>query len=227
MTYPGGKAGSGAAHRIINLMPPHARYFEPFAGSAAVARLKLPASSSFLIDLDPAAVDMLRRQPELQPRSFTIIHGDGLAFLECMPFTPADLVYCDPPYVRSTRKSARDLYNCEMTDHHHARLLAWAAASAARVIISGYRSRMYDEALPAWNSEDFKVMTRRGNATETLWWNFPRPTVLHDSRYLGEGFRERERIRRRQKRWRSRLDRMGAAERNALIGIIREMDFVE
>ncbi|MGJ8626091.1 MAG: hypothetical protein ACSHXB_03935 [Sulfitobacter sp.] len=40
MTYPGGKNGGGAYQRIINHMPPHRFYIEPFLGSGAVLRNK-------------------------------------------------------------------------------------------------------------------------------------------------------------------------------------------
>lgn len=251
-TYPGGKAGSGAAHRIINLMPPHDVYIEPFAGSAAVAKLKRPAALNILCDLDAAALEMARAAGKprdgrrgdpianfadvsghitrfsdgvLEPRWISF-QGDGLDFLEHHHFDGCELVYCDPPYMRSTRKSAKDLYNFEWTDHHHTRLLTWAAETKAMVIISGYRHWTYDRALVAqfrWLSEDFQAMTRRGPAVESLWWNFARPTVLHDDRYLGDGFRERERIRRRQSRWVARLQRMDPAERAALQAAIRDL----
>lgn len=251
-TYPGGKAGSGAAHRIINLMPPHDVYIEPFAGSAAVAKLKRPSALNILCDLDAAALELARdagkprseyrgsslavqsdvsgeltRSGEGIPSRWLTFQGDGLDFLEHHHFDGCELVYCDPPYMRETRKSAKDLYNFEWTDHHHSRLLAWAVETPAKVIISGYASVMYREALELilepWNCETFEAMTRRGLATEVLWYNFTRPTVLHDDRYLGDGFRERERIRRRQSRWVARLQRMDPAERAALQAAIRDL----
>lgn len=249
MTYPGGKAGSGAAHRIINLMPVHQVYIEPFAGGGAVARLKRPAALNILSDLDSAALELARdagmpRQPEraapfasdgdvsgriarasdgvLEPRWVSFL-GDGLDFLENNRFDGSELVYCDPPYMRSTRKSAKDLYRFEWADHHHTRLLTWAAATKASVIISGYWSELYarvfsDPQPPRnmWWTENFQAMTRRGQVTETLWWNFERPTVLHDDRFLGDGFRERERIKRKQFRWVQKLKAMEPAERAAL-----------
>lgn len=231
-SYPGGKAGSGAAHRIINLMPPHDVYIEPFAGSAAVAKLKRAATLNILCDLDPAALETARGPQRDKVRHaggerWIFFQGDGLDFLENHHFTGNELVYADPPYMRSTRKSAKDLYNFEWTDHHHSRLLEWAFNTPAKVIISGYESALYSRAFfesTKWRTESFQAMTRRGQATETLWWNFDRPTVLHDPRYLGDGFRERERIRRRQSRWLARLQRMEPAERSAIMAALRELD---
>lgn len=67
MIYPGGK--ERAAARIINLMPPHTVYMEPFAGAGAVYRAKRPAELSILVDLDPQVIERWK-VPEL---------GSGLA----------------------------------------------------------------------------------------------------------------------------------------------------
>ena len=59
MSYPGGKNGSGVHQRIINLIPPHRVYIEGCVGSGAILRTKRPASASYAIDLDPAAIGTL------------------------------------------------------------------------------------------------------------------------------------------------------------------------
>jgi hypothetical protein len=60
MSYPGGKNGSGVYQTLINLMPPHDVYIEPFLGGAAIMRLKRPARLNIGIDLDSAAVETAR-----------------------------------------------------------------------------------------------------------------------------------------------------------------------
>lgn len=60
MGYPGGKSGPGVYHRLINLMPPHQTYIEPFLGGGAVMRLKLPAPYSIGVDLDAAVIRQWR-----------------------------------------------------------------------------------------------------------------------------------------------------------------------
>ena len=45
---------------------------------------------------------------------------------------------------------------------------------------------------------------------------------LHDSRYLGETFRDRQTIQRRQARLRSRIDSMNALERHELLQWMQE-----
>lgn len=55
--YPGGKSGSGVYQRIINLMPPHEVYIEPFLGGGAVLRRKLPAALNIGIDADLGVIE--------------------------------------------------------------------------------------------------------------------------------------------------------------------------
>lgn len=53
MPYPGGKNGSGVYQTIINRMPPHDVYVEPFLGGGAILRLKRSARLNIGVDLDP------------------------------------------------------------------------------------------------------------------------------------------------------------------------------
>ena len=229
MAYPGGKSGSGVYQRIINLMPPHRVYIEPFLGAGAVLRLKKPALLNIGVEIDPAVVsgfagrttdsgDFGRQRQEWRTAP-TIVSGDGIAFLESYKFQGDELVYCDPPYLLATRSSGKR-YKFEMTELEHQRLLRCIRKIKAPVILSGYWSQMYASALKDWNSLAFQAMTRGRLATEWLWFNFPEPTVLHDYRYLGTNFRERERIKRKKNRWTTRLARMPLLERQALLSAI-------
>jgi DNA adenine methylase len=150
-------------------------------------------------------------------------YRDGLEYLENLPphLARGALVYCDPPYLMETRSSGR-LYEHEMSDVDHQRLLRWAIATPCRVMISGYWSKMYGSALRKWRCSRFWAMTRGGMAEECLWANFPEPAELHDYRYLGEGFRERERIKRKKSRWVARLQQMPLLERRCLLSAIAE-----
>jgi len=85
------------------------------------------------------------------------------------------------------------------------------------VIISGYPSALYDEQLEGWNREEFDVQTRVGKAREVLWFNFKRPSELHDYRYLGTDFHDRLRIQRKIARLKSKLAALPVLERAAVI----------
>ncbi|MDQ3829291.1 MAG: DNA adenine methylase [Candidatus Tectomicrobia bacterium] len=237
MAYPGGKNGSGVYQTIINLMPPHEVYIEPFLGAGAIMRLKRPALKNIGIDLDPEALKHFRdpiatsndtissadTAKHGDAAGVTIIHGDAFEFLTTYPFTGRELVYCDPPYVHSTRSDLH-LYRYEMSETDHSRLLALIKALPCMVMISGYWSNLYAEALQGWNATNFQTMTRGGRvATEWLWYNYPEPVALHDYRYLGEDFRERERIKRKKHRWVNRLRRMAILERRALLAALGEV----
>ena len=233
MAYPGGKSGSGVYQRIINLMPPHRVYIEPFLGGGALLRLKKPAALNIGVEIDSAVIagfaghiaasgDSGRpRQEGRTATSTTIVSGDGITFLESYKFQGDELVYCDPPYLLATRSSGK-LYRYELTEVDHQRLLRCIRKIKAMVIVSGYWSQMYASTLKGWNSLHFEAMTRGRLATEWLWFNFPEPNVLHDYRYLGADFRERERIKRKKNRWTARLARMPLLERQALLSAIED-----
>jgi DNA adenine methylase len=240
MGYPGGKSGAGVYQKLINLMPPHRVYIEPFLGGATVLRLKRPALINIGVDRSRAALELFgdraslettveasiakigeRRRPTSAPETILAM-GDGIELLERFPFQGDELVYCDPPYLMETR-SGKKLYEFELSSSEHRRLLRCVRKIPASVMISGYWSSMYAEALAGWNSISFEAMTRAGRtATEWLWYNFPEPVALHDYRFLGANFRERERIKRKKLRWSKRLAAMPRLERQALLCAIEE-----
>jgi hypothetical protein len=244
MTYPGGKNAPGVYQTIINLMPPHEVYIEPFLGSGAILRLKRPARRNIGIDRDPNVIRQWQAltatyddssggnagngdtagnlSDPFDPSAVTVIHGDAFAFLTSYHFTGGELVYCDPPYLPETR-SRTDYYTHELTRADHQRLLKILTALPCKVMLSGYDSPLYTDALKDWQRINYQTMTRGGRvATEWLWFNYPKPQALHDYRYLGEDFRERERIKRKKQRWVKRLKSMPTRERYALLSAIRE-----
>lgn len=274
MSYPGGKNGQGVYQTIINLMPPHEIYIEPFLGSGAILLKKLPASLNIGMDLVESAVKMVvtavtakndgersltpgndgvagkttifdgdadrRLDPPIISNgvesntavslgrrrpipSYTLVVGNGLDFLESYKFTGRELVYCDPPYMMGTRDGI-ERYKYEMSDVDHRRLLRCCRRIEAMVIVSGYWSSLYAKQLANWHSIHFETMTRGGLATEWVWCNFPPPVELHDYRYLGRDYRERERIKLKKARWVARLNKMPILERQALLGALAEAD---
>ena len=147
--------------------------------------------------------------------------GDGISYLQKLRCGPEWLIYCDPPYLRETRSSRRRLYRCELESADHVRFLDACRRLPARVMVSGYHCELYDLALSSWRVVEYSAMTRGGKRTEVLWCNFREPTELHDYRYYGRDYRERERVGRKRARWLRRLsgnagarapaDRIGAS----------------
>lgn len=84
---------------------------------------------------------------------------------------PETLIYLDPPYLHSVRRNVdRDRYGYEMSDDDHERMLHTALNTKGMVMISGYHSALYDDALRGW----YRVErgTYAGSAkprTEVLW----------------------------------------------------------
>jgi DNA adenine methylase len=223
MHYPGGKGGEGVYQTIINRMPPHRVYIEPFLGGGAIMRHKLPATVNIGVDRDPEAIKAVARAGIAGngEEGFHLEAGDGLAFLRSYRFAGDELVYCDPPYMFETRTGPRYTFEFGSAGEHRA-LLDMITALPCMVMISGYWSQLYADRLHDWQSFQFQAMTHGGPRTEWLWCNFPEPIALHDYRHLGAGFRERERIKRKKQRWTSRLHRLPMLERQALLAAIDE-----
>jgi hypothetical protein len=212
------------------------------AGSAETGEPAVPLIRTFTTPAVPAS-----GPGRLDPASnyeagpfFRFQEGDGIEWLEYhldflqafkrFSYPGAALIYCDPPYMRGTCKS-RCRYKYDLSDVDHRRLLRVlqelnALPDPPMLMISGYDSPLYREMLlhrPDWHHTEFQAMTRGGKqATEHLWFNFAPPVELHDYRYQGRNWRDRERMKRRQVTWTNRLKKMAPYEREALLNAIRE-----
>ncbi len=99
--------------------------------------------------------------------------------IECMPAIELIkdfnfknvLIYCDPPYLLSTRYGKQ--YKHEMSEDDHLHLLDAIKKHRGPVIISGYQSSLYDTELCDWHKEITTTTDRRSQVkTEVLWMNF-------------------------------------------------------
>ncbi len=221
MTWPGGKNGAGVYQRIINHMPPHKTYIEPFLGSGAILRNKRPAQINIGIDRSQKAIELCKDLTSTPNHNFFYCRC-GIGYLNSRTLSSDDLVFCDPPYMKSTRKGG-DLYDFEMSDNAHARLLAFLVTTPAKVMITGYRSDLYDDVLSRFHRIDYQTMTRAGMVDEALWMNFAPPTQLHDYSFLGTDYRERERIKRKKSRWKNKIANMDRLERLAIMEALQSV----
>lgn len=262
--YFGGKTRLAA--RIVQVLPAHEHYIEPFAGSLAVLLAKKPSRMETVNDLDGLLMTfwrVLRDKPEqlaracaltpharaeysaardadleglddveqarliwvqiAQGRGGTLRRSTGWrsyvnpgeastgmpgylaayvdrmargaerlqhVSLECLPALeiiqkygahPKCCLYVDPPYLGETRSApgGGNGYRIDMPSHEEHVELLWALMGCrASVVISGYPSVLYDDALRGWNRVEIPHMTGQGNAdnqarTEVIWSNRP------------------------------------------------------
>lgn len=81
------------------------------------------------------------------------------------------LIYCDPPYVLSTRRGKQ--YRYEMDEKDHAELLCFLQQHPGPVLISGYDTDLYSRLLQGWHKETIKSINQLAmQRTECLWMNF-------------------------------------------------------
>ncbi|MEV1245338.1 hypothetical protein [Nonomuraea sp. NPDC049750] len=91
--------------------------------------------------------------------------------------SPTTAMYVDPPYLRSTRNIFGSGHYVQEMDREpeHRRLLEVLAACKSAIVLSGYRSPLYDELLADWRRIDYRVRAsssdERRHAVESVWVN--------------------------------------------------------
>lgn len=214
--YFGGKNGAGVYQSIINYLPPHRVYIEAFLGSGAIMTYKKPAEINIGLEISQNVLDRFT-----YPSYCKVIPGDALTYLREFNATSDTLIYCDPPYPLSSRRSDRKVYEHEMSNEQHQELLHTLLQSKAMIAISTYKNPLYEKELSRWNLIKFQAKTQAGVATEYLYMNYPAPVALHDYSFLGEDYIQRQRIKRKIERHVSRLLELPPLERQAILNAIR------
>ena len=88
--------------------------------------------------------------------------------------TPKTLFYVDPPYVHATRGDSA-AYGYEMTDEEHIELADALKGVRGRVVVSGYRSTLYEDLFADWVRLDAPERLCNASKTyrqESAWLNF-------------------------------------------------------
>lgn len=212
--YPGHKGIEGLYQWIINRIPAHKFYYEPFAGSAQIAR-RLPARSiKVVMDCNPGVTAMLEKEIG---RSVTVRTENALKWIPSVPADTDIMVYMDPPYIISCRHSGKKLYQSEMTLDDHRQFLSMVRNVGFNCMISHYRHPLYDKMLKDWNREEKTVRYHTRTTKECIYYNYPPPTVLQTYAHIGNDCWDRQRITRKIKRLSTKLLALPAVERNAVI----------
>lgn len=222
INYPGGKNGSGVYQNIINLIPPHDIYIEGFLGSGAILKKKKLALFSICLDLNQKCLDAGRK---MNLSRCIFIKQDGISYLKFFKSISSILkkcgmdpfIYLDPPYPLEVRRSKKRIYKYEFSTRDHIELLEVAGSTNCPIMISSYKNKMYDHHLENWNRVDFPAVTRKGKVTESVYMNYKRPLKLHDYRFIGKDFREREKNKGIVRRNVSKIDRLPVSLKNAIL----------
>lgn len=215
--YLGSKAASGLYQTIIAMMPPHETYIETHLGGGAIMKRKPPAINNIGIDIDPQALADFDCDYPVQ-----LINSCAHDFLAQQDFTAAELLYCDPPYLKDTRTS-HNQYRFEYSQQDHRALLELIKSLPCQSIVSGYPSELYDDLLSDWNSIELQAMTRGGPRTEKLWYNYDIDRV-HWISFAGNNFTDRQRIKRKAQRWQKKYQALPRPERLAILAAIMEVE---
>lgn len=218
--YFGSKATSGLCQAIIAMMPPHETYIETHLGGGAIMMRKPAALHNIGIDRNERALARFACAYPVE-----LIHGCAHAFLAAYPFCGRELVYCDPPYLQSSRSSARR-YRFDYSEQDHIALLKLLKGLPCRVMVSGYPSALYDERLGQWGSVELQVMNQAGVRTEKLWFNFT-PDRVHWASYAGRNFTHRQTVKRKAASWAKRYQAMPRAERLAVLSAMMAVEAEE
>ncbi len=84
------------------------------------------------------------------------------------------LIYCDPPYMLSTRHGKQ--YRYEMDDEDHEELLTLMLEHKGPAVISGYETGLYNSMLAGWNKYEKTAYSQVcSKKKEVIWTNYDPP----------------------------------------------------
>lgn len=216
--YTGNKSPSGLFPKIIGTFPAHKVYIEGFAGSYQIGRKKKPAKLNIAVELN---YTMANADKFGYPPGTVVIPGCMISWLDEFKYLGKDaLIYLDPPYIISERRSKKALYECELTDEQHVELLTKLKECRCHVAISHYRCDLYDATLTGWYRIDMIVYYHGKKVTESLYMNYPPEGELHETTFVGKNKTDRQRIKRKAQRWVNMLLDMPPQERQHILNEI-------
>jgi DNA adenine methylase len=99
-----------------------------------------------------------------------IENDPAITVIERYGRNPNCLIYCDPPYVHSTRTESSN-YLYEMSDDDHKKLAESLHSTKAMVVLSGYNCELYRELYKDWQLIQWisQVNGKKVSAVESLW----------------------------------------------------------
>ena len=229
--YPGSKSASGVIQRILNNIPEHDIFVDMCAGSGAVgfAALKLLESTVIMCEkYQPVFQQLEQKKQELPmlPGRLYLKHIDSIDFyfdrmIDGNTFERT-IFYIDPPYLKMTRRSSRNLYGVEWNENDHLYMLNLVnrlkEKTGSDIMINHYDCDLYRDQLKGWFTEEYTTMTRGGATKDKLWMSYDiTKRKLATTSFLGKNFSDRQRIKRRKESFLKKLKNMPLHERQAIL----------
>lgn len=216
--YPGSKGNSGCLQFLINNIPYHKRYFELFAGSAALFNAKAAADIAILCDVDSKVIfEHIKKDLPATVRLYNMPFKNVVQAY-ALTFTKDDFIYLDPPYPEISRRSGKKHYRNEMLSiKEHSDFLSIVQKIDANIMISTKPNYLYDQILNDWRKKEFDTVDHQGKYKEVIYMNYPEPELLHQYDFLGNGFIDRQRIKRKRQRMEDKIKGLPIHERMAIL----------
>lgn len=217
--YPGAKDTEHVYKTIINNIPKTYRFCELFAGSGAISfeLMKVNALPHVTL-LNDLSIEVIYALKDKFKTFVKYLNGDAVKVLKEYKDVSLDTLYfLDPPYKHETRPGNEKLYQHEMTDNDHVKLLQTVLQTNALFMIIHPNCDLYDTMLKDWRKVEIKIRYHKKTSIECLYMNYPEPTTLQTYAYLGKDCWERQRIKRKAERMVNKFTEMPVLERNYIL----------
>jgi DNA adenine methylase len=232
--YPGQKNIPGLIHKIVNEIPFCTEFYELFAGSAAVSIFLyvLDLNVKFYInDISSGVTDKINficRQNDLYLPDHTVNISnlnatDIIQTFFNVPATTEKFIFMDPPYLHSTRPKNTNIYEFELSESDHIKLLSSIGSIQVNTMIIHPDCDLYNEYLKSWRSVQLKIRYHNKTSIEKLYMNYEKPKKLLTTKYLGKDCWDRQRIKRKGDRLINKIKSLNDQERQFLIEKIKEI----
>jgi site-specific DNA-adenine methylase len=209
--YVGNKGGQGIKEQLFNFVPKSERYFSLFYGMGGFENLPEFKKVNWVISEKNQEMQLLAAA------SGHVTFADYRSLVERYDFTSGDFIFCDPPYLHSTRRNGRSYYKFEFDRVDHAEFLDYIRSCSGKVLITHPMCAIYDNYLKGWYKHEFRYMSRQGWFRDCIWTNFiPGFAELHTYNYLGQCRTERQQIKRRRANFVSRFNSLPFHQKMAI-----------
>lgn len=229
--YRGNKGVQGLYQFIINRIPACDTFYEAFAGSAMITEKVFGTAGTDNNDcmirnngsrvrpvINDCSGSLCLALREKFPHPTVIYNLPAVQLLSTLVARDKTaFVYCDPPYLISTRGSSRRIYKHEMSEADHIAFLSMVHTAAFNCMISHYDCKLYNRFLKNWNKEKFLVSYHGKVVEECIYYNYNKPSKLLTYKYVGSDCWDRQRVTRKINRLVTKLNELPELERNAVI----------